>query len=563
MGIDVNSVISAIARRRSNDRAGRGNFGVYKPSHEDNENAGFKGKLGNIDFGGILKAGLTPQDDGYISNVSGKATGAVWNPQNRTETSQWAQMLPGIVNGLASRFMKSDDETAVNEGMPAHGMRGLKKGGILRPGEMALVGDGGDGDPSDDEVAVALPQGGVAVVPSEMDMKSGKVPWPKIKNSQPTFDPNKPLNQRPVTEGNAGTFQDPDYAEIQERSARDYSKKKNPNFNANLPESDTNTRYVYGKDRQMKNGKYQNHGGWKDILKTAGLGALQGAAGAKDMSQLLGGLIGGAAAGGVAGRVDPNSDEKIVNDIRLQQAQERYGRTQTIKAKDAQIENIKEDNRRARESAEELRQWRRAEWLRKTDATEGRERTARMNAVAGMFKNIPAYDPNDPKFKELTTALGDVGLPITPKDAKKKVDLKQDQRTGAWTVILTDPISGRQEVRNVIKDGKPFTSTPTVVMQGEYGMLKQNDQQEFQQEENNKNRVQALRIARERIQIARDQLVLAQQRFEHAQGQDKIDAENDLKRIKQAQLRLKLFLKNNPLISDDADLLQELNAIEE
>lgn len=161
---------------------------------------------------------------------------------------------------------------------------------------------------------------------------------------------------------------------------------------------------------------------------------------------------------------------------------------QTRKIGDAQIRNYDEDNRRQAQAAEELSDWRKSETNRKIDATVSRERTARMNAVAGMFKNIPSYDPADPKFKELTNALGDVGLPLTPKDAKKHVQLIQDQRSGLWTLTLTDPISGKQEVRNVEKDGKPFASTPTVVMQGEYGMLKQNDQQDFTAQENAKNR---------------------------------------------------------------------------
>lgn len=127
---------------------------------------------------------------------------------------------------------------------------------------------------------------------------------------------------------------------------------------------------------------------------------------------------------------------------------------------------------------------------RKIDDRVARERTARMTQVAGILKNIPEFIPGDPKFKELEDALGDVGLPVTQKDAKKKVDLKQDQRTGAWTVILTNPATGQQEVRPVMKDGQQLKTTPTVVMQGEYGMLKQNDQQAYQADENAKNRAQ-------------------------------------------------------------------------
>jgi len=134
----------------------------------------------------------------------------------------------------------------------------------------------------------------------------------------------------------------------------------------------------------------------------------------------------------------------------------------------------------------------RLETARKANDTVVRERTNRMNVVSRMLKDLPEFIPGDPKFKDIEEALGDVGLPITQKDAKKKVDLKQDQRTGEWTVILTNPVTSQQEVRNVIKDGKTLTTTPTVVMQGELGLIKQNDQQTYQAGENAKNRAQEM-----------------------------------------------------------------------
>lgn len=98
-------------------------------------------------------------------------------------------------------------------------------------------------------------------------------------------------------------------------------------------------------------------------------------------------------------------------------------------------------------------------------------------------------------------------LPIFTKDAKKKVDLKQDQRTGAWTVILTNPVTGQQEVRPVMKNGKEFASTPTVVMQGEYGMLRQNDAQAFTQSENEKNRQLRVQLQQNAQQYGKDRTV--------------------------------------------------------
>ncbi len=87
----------------------------------------------------------------------------------------------------------------------------------------------------------------------------------------------------------------------------------------------------------------------------------------------------------------------------------------------------------------------------------------RMRTAENMWKAIPAYNPNDPRFQELTKALGDVNLPLTPKDAKKNVKQVQDSETGAWTLILTNPVDGSQEVRPITsKDGKQLVTTPSI-----------------------------------------------------------------------------------------------------
>lgn len=244
------------------------------------------------------------------------------------------------------------------------------------------------------------------------------------------------------------------------------------------------------KDFSKGGADYDKDHDWKDALRSAGLGALQ-ALSKVDPSQPLGSQIGqalgGAAAGGISGAFDRNTDEKIGNQMALDREYPRWAKAFERESaetnqrlgeaeRNKRMENIDLDNQYQRDSLAE----RRVDRLRKVEDRRSRETTSRMTQVAGMFKNLPVFDPNDPQFAEMKKALGDVNLPITPKDAKKKVDLKQDQRTGEWTVILTDPISGKQEVRSVVKDGKPFASTPTVVMQGEYGMLKQNDQQAFQ-----------------------------------------------------------------------------------
>jgi hypothetical protein len=209
----------------------------------------------------------------------------------------------------------------------------------------------------------------------------------------------------------------------------------------------------------------------------------------------------GWAKGGIFGAISAVKDPHYFEDQRIARDREQLlpviGTLSQIRdanlnvaGKRAQIENVMADNKRLDQQAKDTTEWRKSETARKTDDRVSRESTSRMTAVAGMLKNLPEFIPGDPRYAEMEQALGDVNLPVTRKDAKKKVDLKQDQRTGAWTVILTNPLDGKQETRDVLKDGKPFASTPTVVMQGEYGLLKQDDAQAHDTEEKAKDRGQ-------------------------------------------------------------------------
>lgn len=268
------------------------------------------------------------------------------------------------------------------------------------------------------------------------------------------------------------------------------------------------------------------------------------------IGQFLKGFAEGGIVEGIRQGTDRHYNEKQRQAEARGKAWENLQAQQKIDDFNTNQQNIKGDNARLDQQAKDTAAWHKDETLRKTNDSASRERTSRMNAVAGMFKNIPAYDPNDPKFAELTQALGDAQLPLTPKDAKKKIDLKQDQRTGAWTTILTDPLTGKQESRDVIKDGKPYISTPTVVMQGEYGLFKQNDQQNFQAGENDKSRQFQAGLAG-----AKAQFQLAKTQFGEAQAQKKVI--ESFKRL--------YFQKNNkpPTNEDIAAYLGALSAPDE
>lgn len=242
--------------------------------------------------------------------------------------------------------------------------------------------------------------------------------------------------------------------------------------------------------REKSFGKRLGSGLWNGLKAWAASGGQGGLAGALG-AVLTGGIGFGASPGAHADFRQEKGVNKLWNKYNQQTAAEQQ--QSGLETAAVQRQNIIDDNTRQKEQFKQTMDYNRAEQQRKVDDRLSRENTARMNAIAAQFRNLPSVDFSDPKNAELKAAMKDVGLPITDKDSKKKIDLKQDQRTGEWTVILTDPVSGKQEVRPVIKDGKPFKSTPTVVMQGEYGMLKQQDQQNFTAEQNAINRKESLR----------------------------------------------------------------------
>lgn len=300
---------------------------------------------------------------------------------------------------------------------------------------------------------------------------------------------------------------------INEIQSKDYSRAKYDN--------DGNLIKAAGTDRDQD-------WTWKDKVLSALVGAGEG---------LMSGGLFGAAAGGISAGTDRNFMEKRKDNFDLaklfprvqqQQQQEKFQSDMANAATNRQ--NIKDDNNRAETEFAERMKYNRDEQTRKVSDRKSREETARMNAISGMFKNIPSFDPDDPKQAELKEALKSVGLPLTKKDAKKNVKLIQDQRSGAWSVVLTDPISGGQETRDVKSaDGKGIlTTTPQVVMAGELGLLKQDDQQKFTADENEKNRQQQIVLR----QLSAD---LDRQMADYRSKLEAAQKETDFNRRKQLQ----------------------------
>lgn len=208
------------------------------------------------------------------------------------------------------------------------------------------------------------------------------------------------------------------------------------------------------------------------------------------------GVIPGAAIGGA---IRPTWDEERDNAKELDRVNQQLGdltaaedRQFAQDYKRKQMENIDFDNQlKGGELFERVRANREREEGRKLDRA-SKERISGVNTALKMWQSLPNFDPNDPKAANLVSMMQEYGLPITAKDAKKNIKQIQDARTGAWTLVLTDPVSGQQEVRPINgQDGKPLVTTPEVQISAEAAAGRQATQNNFTASENAKSRANA------------------------------------------------------------------------
>jgi hypothetical protein len=234
---------------------------------------------------------------------------------------------------------------------------------------------------------------------------------------------------------------------------------------------DENGKKIYAKDRD------KTHNVW-DVLRSIGIGALQGAGSGNG----LGGIIGGAAAGGVAGTLDRNFDNKFQDRIKLGQLQNVYSQQtaaeaddQAYKMRETARQNVIDDNNRAAEVARNNDEVRRAENARKVtrDAQDAEnkklDREAKnIDRLVNLYNRLPSFDPADPANASLVKQMQAAGLPVVKKDAAQNIRFERDYRTGETFQIITDTRSGKETVKALTKaDGSPLAPTPQVVISGE------------------------------------------------------------------------------------------------
>jgi len=443
--------------------------------------------------------GMGSMMSGALGGLSGGIDGVMADAQKNVDLR--------IKDNLDPRNPMRENTLARVRSGQAVPMRGLRYGGYVAPGEEVLVGEVAP------EKVIARPEGGVEVVPLDAPQAMADDPFtaqergmmdaPRMSNPERNigaydgvgYDPNA-HGGNPYGDGSQRTMGNEPVSGISDITIDEGSAP--PPRRSLL---DTKRIIARNNDGLVDEGVWNAR---EDVLKEDQWRALNEPV-KKSKWKDIGMMLLTSLNNQVNNRQDPvrtwgeiKRDEKVgALAPQLQVLQQRRAEKEAqAKAKmqrdleAARIQDYKDDAEYNRRRAANMD----AETERKANDTVVRERTNRMNTVSRMLKDLPEFIPGDPKFSAIEEALGDVGLPITQKDAKKKVDLKQDQRTGAWTVILTNPATGQQEVRDVMKGGKVLTTTPTVVMQGELGLLKQNDQQVFQADQNAQTRSLRLKI---------------------------------------------------------------------
>lgn len=223
-------------------------------------------------------------------------------------------------------------------------------------------------------------------------------------------------------------------SEIDQIETKDYSKRPNPNYDPTKPATtrhtktgDTNNKYVYGKD-------YDRSRGFKDFLRSAGLGALGGF-----LRGGIGGAIGGAATGGIRGAINPNTDNQMLDQMKLDQLYPQYQRqfeTETARQKaeqdrqyrQAQTDTIYADDKRQRDDLERKATKDAAQikyWERKADQGDWKlindEKLMELRD-----KWAESKDVNDKRRLDL------VEKEMTYRNVRSKLDRESRERLAGW-----------------------------------------------------------------------------------------------------------------------------------
>ena len=340
---------------------GRGNFGVMRPTDNPYASMGQWSRADALDLSKYFQGGQ-PQENSNgqvagsaVSGIAGNVFNALMKKRKLGDIAR---------SGTPTTHIPGTDDTGItNKASLDHGLPMFARGGKLKKG-LNIVGENGP------EIAI---QGddGTAIVPLTTDASvssnvTNRPMQPVPQQPQQPVQPEQPqpdmsqLAQTPapdatpyapagqaMTQAMMGQSQpsvaDNTWSEIQRREGKQFDA---------TPVLDAQGEPVIGPDGKpmMRPGKdnAKTHN-WKDVLKSIGLGVLNGAdkIGPNDnIGSTLGKLVGGAGFGAGYTALDRNADEKMGNDRALQKLygdyQRQYG-TQQQRSKDqADLETRKQ-----------------------------------------------------------------------------------------------------------------------------------------------------------------------------------------------------------------------------
>jgi hypothetical protein len=245
------------------------------------------------------------------------------------------------------------------------------------------------------------------------------------------------------------------------------------------------------------------------------------------------------------------------------QRQEQYNQQKALR--DAQIKTIPIDDENKK-----------LEIKARQDALQDRLKATALTKVAG----LKYFDPNNPVHKKLAEQAGineelkgwDDRNPVTKQVAG--VTYQYDRATGKFepsnlpadeSKTLTDytvqmPNGEWRTYKVAQKDAANFATQMQALGARINATAVENEKNRaLTREQNDLNRKQALSISNQRIAQANQNIELAKQRLAQADEKSKAQAQKDLEAAQLAKKRVKAYILNNPLISDNAELLEGLD----
>lgn len=275
-----------------------------------------------------------------------------------------------------------------------------------------------------------MPDTNPAETPAKMPVVYPRSVAPETLPTEPVAPQTDAVAQMPVVQPRSLTPAEQAEADLNATLNKDYGIRKNQPL-LNVQGEQIGTQTIKGKDRDPSFN-------WKDVLRSAGLGALQGLGAGG-----LGGAVGGAIAGGIRGSIDRNFDNKLQDQMfviprqraQVEQARQTEAYNQQRELRDAQIQNQ----------------------LMRPDIEQSKMLNQTRTQLLRQYNSLPSFNDEDADDR----AFGDAyqkafGFRPPTKNADTKSEQIIDQRDGQVYIMQTDKQGKSSVIRVMNDDGTPM-----------------------------------------------------------------------------------------------------------